>query len=147
MGVAALVCAAMIIFTPLSSIFNSGERWVVLLDNAITPYNLLVASLAIVCLVAVVSQIVLIHRFTGPLVNFSLSFKKLSEGDLTREVHLREKDLLKPEADQFNEMVASLADLFEALKADDRAVVQKQSQIIKTNIDRLKISTESDLPN
>ena len=49
-------------------------------------------------------QISFTHRICGPLVNFGYTFQTISEGDLTRKVHLRKGDYLQKESGQINEM-------------------------------------------
>ena len=52
----------------------------------------------------VLHQISFTHRICGPLVNFGYTFQTISEGDLTRKIHLRKGDYLQKECDQINEM-------------------------------------------
>lgn len=66
-----------------------------------------VALLAIL-IFSFIHQVIISHRFCGPLVNFNKTFEKISHGDLTRKVFLRRHDFLKNEAAQVNEMIDSL---------------------------------------
>ncbi|MBW1728332.1 MAG: methyl-accepting chemotaxis protein [Deltaproteobacteria bacterium] len=59
------------------------------------------------------------HKLCGPLVNFSNTFKKIAQGDLTRKVFLRRYDFLKTEANQINEMIDFLSDHITAIKKDN----------------------------
>ena len=171
MGVAVLVNTAIILSSSLCNMsYINDRRWVELLDMWILSYDLLVGSLAVVFVLAIISQILLTHQFCGPLVNFTNSFKKVSQGDLTRKIKLRNRDLLKPEADQFNEMVANLSGYIEDLKKDNqnllqtlkevardpdgqhkmenaRMLLREQEQVIKDHIDRLKLATKANLSN
>ena len=171
MGIAVLLNTAVMLSSSLCNIYYTGESiWMQTLDMYILSSDLLVVSLALAFVLAIISQIVLTHQFCGPLVNFTNSFKKISQGDLTRKVHLRPRDLLKPEADEFNEMVAKLTGYIETLKLDNqtllltlkdlaaapdgpgkvekaRNLIREQEQMIQNHIDRLKLATESSLAN
>lgn len=59
------------------------------------------------------------HKFCGPLVNFSHTFKKIAQGDLTRKIYLRQYDFLKNEAAQVNDMIDFLSDHIMTLKKDN----------------------------
>ncbi|MBW2490543.1 MAG: methyl-accepting chemotaxis protein [Deltaproteobacteria bacterium] len=89
----------------------SARFFVVLLDR-------LSLSLIAVLLISLLYQIIINHKFCGPLVNFSNTFKKMSQGDLTRKIYLRRYDFLKHEAAQVNAMIDSLSDNIVAVKKD-----------------------------
>lgn len=72
--------------------------------------NRLSIALIVIVLLAFLYQMLINHKFCGPLVNFSKTFKKISQGDLTRKIFLRRYDFLKEEADQVNEMIDSLSE-------------------------------------
>ena len=71
----------------------------------------LVLAFAGVFAVAFIFRIVVTHRFAGPLISFSKTFQKISQGDLTRKISLRRKDFLHREASQVNAMTDALIDL------------------------------------
>jgi methyl-accepting chemotaxis protein len=62
--------------------------------------------------------IAITHRICGPLVNFTHTFNRLAEGDLTRKVHLRKGDYLKSECERINHMIDGLSDLINRLRSD-----------------------------
>ena len=64
-------------------------------------------------------QIVITHRFAGPLINFGKTFKKISRGDLTRKIFLRRKDWMHKEASQVNTMAEELTLLIAKIKKDN----------------------------
>ncbi len=68
---------------------------------------------------AFIFQIVITHRFAGPLINFGKTFQKITEGDLTRKISLRRKDFLHREASQVNAMTDALTKLIANIKADN----------------------------
>jgi methyl-accepting chemotaxis protein len=90
----------------------SAKFFVVLLDR------LSLASVAIL-LIGLIYQMIINHKFCGPLVNFSHTFKKIAQGDLTRKIYLRQYDFLKNEAAQVNDMIDFLSDHIMTLKKDN----------------------------
>ena len=80
--------------------------------------NRLSIALLVILLFILLYQIMVNHKFCGPLVNFSNTFQKIIQGDLTRKIFLRRHDFLKNEAAQVNEMVDSLSGRIMILKRD-----------------------------
>jgi methyl-accepting chemotaxis protein len=78
--------------------------------------NRLSFALIGVVLISLIYQMIINHRFCGPLVNFCHTFRKISQGDLTRKVFLRRHDFLKSEASQVNDMIDSLTEHITAIK-------------------------------
>lgn len=76
-------------------------------------------ALLILLILAFLHQIVLTHKFCGPLVNFVKTFKRISEGDLTRKIFLRRYDFLQNEANQVNEMIDGLSSLVAKIKKEN----------------------------
>jgi signal transduction histidine kinase len=89
----------------------SAKFFIVLLDR-------LSLALITVLLISLLYQMIINHKFCGPLVNFSHTFKKIAQGDFTRKVFLRRNDFLKTEAAQVNDMIDSLSDHIMTLKKD-----------------------------
>ena len=80
-------------------------------------------------IVAFIHQIILTHKFCGPLVNFMNSFKKMSKGNLTRRVFLRRYDFLHDEAQQVNEMLDGLSDLIFKIKNENNLLVSALNEV------------------
>ena len=89
----------------------SAKFFVVLLDR-------LSLALIAVLLISLIYQMIINHKFCGPLINFSNTFKKITQGDLTRKIYLRRYDFLKNEAAQVNEMIDFLSDHIMTIKKD-----------------------------
>jgi methyl-accepting chemotaxis protein len=89
----------------------SAKFFVVLLDRT-------TLALFAVLLISLIYQMIINHKFCGPLVNFSNTFKKISQGDLTRKIFLRRYDFLKNEAAQVNDMIDFLSDHIMTIKKD-----------------------------
>jgi len=89
----------------------SAKFFIVLLER-------LSFALIVVFVISLIYQMITNHKFCGPLVNFSHTFQKISQGDLTRKVYLRRYDFLKNEAAQVNDMVDFLSDHIMTFKKD-----------------------------
>ena len=89
----------------------SAKFFIVLLDR-------ISLALFAVLLISLIYQMIINHKFCGPLVNFSHTFKKVAQGDFTRKIFLRRYDFLNNEAAQVNDMIDSLSDHIMTLKKD-----------------------------
>jgi methyl-accepting chemotaxis protein len=76
------------------------------------------------------------HKFCGPLVNFSHTFKKISQGDFTRKIFLRQYDFLKNEAAQVNDMIDSLSDHIMTLKNDHDRLLSTLKEVSGSEMER-----------
>ena len=73
-------------------------------------------------------MIVITHRICGPLVNFTHTFDRLSQGDLTRKVRLRKGDYLSNECERINHMINGLSGIINRLQSDhDRLLITLQN--------------------
>jgi methyl-accepting chemotaxis protein len=107
----------------------SAKFFVVLLDR-------LSFALIGVLLISLIYQMIINHKFCGPLVNFSNTFKKISQGDLTRKIFLRRYDFLKNEAGQVNDMIDSLSDHIRTLKKDHDHLLSAIEGMSGVEVDR-----------
>ena len=80
-------------------------------------------ALIVIFTLAFVQQVLLIHKFCGPLVNFTQTFKRLMRGDLTRKVFLRKGDFLKEEARYLNQIMAALSQRIGQIREDNRLLL------------------------
>jgi signal transduction histidine kinase len=87
----------------------SGNLFLVLLRR-------IALAMLLILIMAAAHQIILSHRFCGPLVNFGYTFEKMIRGDFSRKVHLRKNDFLKAEAAQVNTIIDRLNTDGQALK-------------------------------
>lgn len=70
----------------------------------------LVPTVLAILALGFVHQIIITHRICGPLVNFTNTFRRISEGDLTRKITLRHGDYLIKECQSINGMIDGLAE-------------------------------------
>lgn len=96
--------------------YLSAKIFIVLLER-------LTITVAVLLLVAFIHQIIMSHKFCGPLVNFVNSFRRLKKGDLTRKIYLRRYDFLKDEARQLNDMIDGLSEMIADLKKENKLLV------------------------
>lgn len=135
---------AVIIFTILTPFYHdiflmddlyaqhySAKFFLVLLDR------LSFAFIAILFL-AFIHNVSANHKLCGPLVNFSKTFKKIAQGDLTRKVFLRRYDFLKNEAHQVNDMIDSLSDSITTIKKDNDLLLSVLEEVDNGEIEKNK---------
>ncbi|MEJ2656109.1 MAG: methyl-accepting chemotaxis protein [Desulfobacterales bacterium] len=109
----------------------SAKFFIVLLDR-------LSIALIAVLLISLIYQMIINHKFCGPLVNFRHTFKKISQGDLTRKVFLRRYDFLKNEATQINEMIDSLSAHITTLKKDYGRILSVLENVSEEKMGRVE---------
>jgi methyl-accepting chemotaxis protein len=96
--------------------YLSAKIFIVLLER-------LAVAVGVLLLVAFIHQIIMSHKFCGPLVNFVHSFKTVSKGDLTRRIYLRRYDFLNDEARHLNEMIDGLSKQIADIKKENKMLV------------------------
>jgi methyl-accepting chemotaxis protein len=79
----------------------------------------LIPAIVIMIVLFMGRLIVMTHRICGPLLNFTRTFNKLAEGDLTRKVYLRKHDYLKVECDKINEMIDGIVGIISHLMVNN----------------------------
>jgi methyl-accepting chemotaxis protein len=78
----------------------------------------LIPAILIMLVLLMARLIVMTHRMCGPLLNFTRTFNKLAEGDLTRKVYLRKHDYFKAECDRINKMIDGITSIIGPLLTD-----------------------------
>lgn len=84
----------------------------------------LVPAVMVLFLAIFIHQIMLSHRICGPLVNFSHTFRRIGEGDLSRKVYLRHGDYLKKECDRINEMIDGFSTMIGRIRGDNQKLMR-----------------------
>ena len=105
--------------------YLSAKIFIVLLER-------LALTVAVLLLVAFIHQIIMSHKFCGPLVNFVNSFQRIKNGDLTRKIYLRRYDFLKDEARDLNDMIDGLSEMIADIKKENKLVVSSLEKALDT---------------
>ena len=108
---AVLTVLLAVLLSPLYyDMLHSDELWVQRISGGLFLILLRRVSLAmlLILVLSVIHQVVLSHRFCGPLVNFGHTFDQMAKGVFTRKVNLRKGDFLKPEAEKINQVIDHL---------------------------------------
>lgn len=113
----------MVFSTNLDVQYQSAQTFLVLVKR-------LVPAIIVVLVLFTVHQIIITHKICGPLVNFSHTFKRLAEGDLTRKIYLRQGDYLKRECDKINDMIDGLSGILRRLIGDHKKLILKLEDIM-----------------
>ena len=113
----------MVFSTNLDVQYQSAQTFLVLVKR-------LVPAIIVVLALFTVHQIIITHKICGPLVNFSHTFKRLAEGDLTRKIYLRQGDYLKRECDKINDMIDGLSGILRRLIEDHKKLILKLEDIM-----------------
>ena len=113
--------------------YLSAKLFIVLLER-------LVIAVVGLSVVAFIHQIVITHKFCGPLVNFGNSFEKVSKGDLTRKIQLRQYDFLKNEARQVNDMIDGLSNRVAEIKKENSLLVSALKEVTDNHANNAKYS-------
>ena len=113
--------------------YLSAKLFIVLLER-------LVIAVVGLSVVAFLHQIVITHKFCGPLVNIGNSFEKISKGDFSRKIHLREYDFLKNEGQQVNDMIVGLSNRVAEIKKENNLLVSALKEVTDNRANNVKYS-------
>lgn len=81
-------------------------------------------------------QVVFTHKFYGPMMNFSKTFDRISQGDLTRKIFIRRHDFLKKEARQINEMMDALSNHITTIKTANDLLLSALDQVGSSDVEK-----------
>jgi methyl-accepting chemotaxis protein len=116
-----VIVAVGIVLYPLISdmIFTQDmERQYQAAQTLIKVAQWLIPTVMIMLVLFMGHMILVTQRICGPLVNFTHTFDKLAEGDLTRKVRLRNQDYLKSECERINRMIEGISGIITRLTTD-----------------------------
>jgi len=83
-------------------------------------FRRMLPALAVTFTLFLIHMLLVTHRICGPLVNFVRTFERVSQGDLSRKVHLRQGDYLKRECARINAMIDGVANILGRVQGDYR---------------------------
>ena len=116
-----------VVFGPLILDFSSGPAYSMEKYEAAGVFLRLHQQfwpVVLLLLVAIVLHSVLLtHRIGGPLYRFRSIFQSVGRGDLSMRVRLRRHDYAKAEAEELDQMIASLRERVETAQSDCRQLV------------------------
>jgi methyl-accepting chemotaxis protein len=72
------------------------------------------------------------------MINFSKTFDRISQGDLTRKVFIRRHDFLKNEARQINEMIDALSNRITTIKTANDLLLSALEKVGNSDIEKGK---------
>jgi methyl-accepting chemotaxis protein len=85
----------------------------------------------IITVISVFYFVILTHKICGPLANIGKAITRISEGDFTRKVYLRQGDFLKNEAKQVNAMMTKLSNSIATIKRENLLLIADIEESIK----------------
>jgi methyl-accepting chemotaxis protein len=125
-----LVYVCLMVLVPAGIILYPLIRDMVRLEDAEGQYRAaqtllsvaqwLIPAILLILVLFLAHLIVITHRICGPLVNFTHTFDRLAEGDLTRRVRLRKGDYLTWEGQRINRMIDGLSEIVNRLLTNHR---------------------------
>jgi methyl-accepting chemotaxis protein len=101
----------MIFLPDLESRYHAAQTFLLLV-------KWLVPAFIILLVLLMGHTIITTHRICGPLVNFTHTFDRLAQGDLTRKVYIRKGDYLKSECERINLMIDGISAIINRLFAN-----------------------------
>ena len=84
-------------------------------------------TLALITLASIVVTLFVSHKIAGPLYRFELELNRIAEGDLTRDIHLRQNDQITDIAKSLNAMTGSLNNKVGEIRSVVMALAQAAS--------------------
>ena len=106
----------------------------------------LVPAILMVLVLFTGHMIISSHRICGPLVNFTHTFDRLAQGDLTRKVYIRKGDYLKSECNRINLMIDGISGIIDRLFANhNQLLATLQSMNEQANDTEIKEKLEVSL--
>lgn len=112
----------------------SGKIFVLIMDRFIF-------ALFVIFLTGFLHQIFITHQFCGPIINFSNTLSRLSQGDFTRKIFLRKRDFLKEEAQQINTMIDKLTRTISDSRQSNQSVLSTLERISSDELSHEEIMT------
>jgi methyl-accepting chemotaxis protein len=129
----------MLLLPDLESQYRAAQTFLLLV-------KWLVPAILIVLVLFTGHMIISSHRICGPLVNFTHTFDRLAQGDLTRKVYIRKGDYLKSECNRINLMIDGISGIIDRLFANhNQLLATLQSMNEQVNDTEIKEKLEVSL--
>lgn len=104
----------------LTSSFDGGRLAIESTALSIMPSVILtnIVTTAILVVVAMILTLLISHKIAGPMYRFEQDLKEIAQGDLQKNIHIREGDQFGSVATNLNHMVQSLKSLVQEVQSD-----------------------------
>lgn len=133
-GAGLLVTTAVLYLTvrqPIGPSYGEGFRMLAQLQNEIFYKSAIIyaiTSLFILCGIIFLT-LIYSHRVAGPVYRLSCYVKELGSGDFRSPVHIREKDVIHPIADEMNTMLEGYQQTLKNIKDEVQGLEQYAEKI------------------
>jgi methyl-accepting chemotaxis protein len=137
-----IILTAGVVFSPLvgKMIFSDDiETQYRMAQTYLILIKWLLPAIILIVILFVIHHIVVTHRICGPLVNFTHTFKKMGQGDLSRKVYIRHRDYLKNECSEINGMIDGLSTLLGQVNRDQKNLIDEM-EVLMANVESLDTS-------
>jgi methyl-accepting chemotaxis protein len=149
MVIIVIVAVGIVLYPLISDMIQlqDMERQYQAAQTLITVAKWLVPTVLIMLVLFMGHMILVTQHICGPLVNFTHTFNKLTEGDLTRRVRLRNHDYLKSEGERINSMIEGISGIITRLVTDHERLMitlqdlKEQARDLDTK-DRFEVALE-----
>jgi methyl-accepting chemotaxis protein len=127
-----LVILCIVLYPLISDMFFSPDTEIqyIAARNFLTIGKKIVPALIAVFILFAIYQLIITHRICGPLVNFTNTFARIAEGNLSQKVRIRRHDYLKEECEHINNMIAGLARIIERVTDDHKRLKDNLESIV-----------------
>jgi methyl-accepting chemotaxis protein len=128
-----IILTAGVVFSPLvgKMIFSHDiETQYRMAQTYLVLIKWLLPAIVLIVVLFVIHHIIVTHRICGPLVNFTHTFKKMGQGDLTRKVYVRHRDYLKKECSEINGMIDGLSNLLRQVSRDQKDLIDEVEDLM-----------------
>lgn len=133
--IAGLVLTTLILYLvvrqPIGPTYGEGFRMLAQLQQDIFYKSAIIYSATVLVIVCGIIFLTLIysHRVAGPVYRLSSFTRLLGDGDFSSNVHIRQKDVIHPLADEMNTMVSQYRQTLNNVDKEVKALEQYAEQL------------------
>lgn len=140
-GALSVALTMMISQDTLTSSYNGSKLVIEKTSSAIMP-SVIIATIVTTVVISIIAIIVMVfvsHKIAGPMYRFENDLKIIAEGDLKKEIRLRDGDQFSGVVGSLNNMVGSLNDKVSEVcdDLDDLIIQAKEQDLPEPFINRL----------
>lgn len=133
--IAGLILTTVILYItvsqPIGPSYGEGFRMLAQLQQDIFSKSAIIYAITVFIIVCGIIFLTLIysHRVAGPVYRLTLFARTLCSGDFRSNVHIREKDVIHPLADEMNTMVEQYRQTLSSLQDEIQSLDQLAIQV------------------